>query len=109
MWVLDFRYRTTGSLNGSLGSSRECVGFDSDFVGYCAVGEDFHKLTAVDEAGLTELFDTDFFKALGSGELVESADVDGLVLNTVDVLEAETWGRRRWRGIWPPSKPILRE
>ena len=53
------------------------------------IGQNLNKSLAVDETCGYEFFDTDLLKLLCFGQGLERAEVDGLVLYAVDVLETK--------------------
>ena len=57
-------------------------------MGEGTVGKNLHQLLAVDVAGGAKLVKTDFLKLLLGSECLEHAQIDGLVFNAVDILEA---------------------
>ncbi len=54
-----------------------------------AISENLDKLVLVDETSLNQIFNTNLFKFLGLYEFLDYIQVDGLILDTVDVLETE--------------------
>ena len=81
---------TTCSLDGCYGRLREGVSLHGEFGFQFTIGQNLNKSLAVDETCGYEFFDTDLLKLLCFGQGLERAEVDGLVLYAVDVLETKT-------------------
>lgn len=86
---LDFVDRTTSRFDSLLGCCRESIRFHSDSTVDSAVSKNLYELAAADEACSTEFLDPDLIKILGSSQGVNNIQVDCLLFDTVDVLEAK--------------------
>ena len=85
--LLEFNCSAAGSLNGSLCGSREGMGLNVELALEFTDTENLDKSLVVDETSLNEFVDADGLEILLLSEGLKHDKIDGLVFDTVDILE----------------------
>ena len=85
--LLEFNCGTAGSLDGSLCGSREGMGLNVELALEFTDTENLDKSLVVDETSLNEFVDADGLEILLLSEGLKHDKIDGLVFDTVDILE----------------------
>ena len=85
--LLEFNCGTAGSLNGSLCGSREGMGLNVELALELTYTKNLDKGLVVDETSLNEFVDADGLEILLLSEGLKHDKIDGLVFDTVDILE----------------------
>ena len=85
--LLEFNCGTAGSLDGSLCGSREGMGLNVELALEFTDTENLDKSLVVDETSLNKFVDADGLEILLLSEGLKHDKIDGLVFDTVDILE----------------------
>ena len=85
--LLEFNCGTAGSLDGSLCGSREGMGLNVELALELTYTKNLDKGLVVDETSLNKFVDADGLEILLLSEGLKHDKIDGLVFDTVDILE----------------------
>ena len=85
--LLEFNCSAAGSLNGSLCGSREGMGLNVELALELTYTKNLDKGLVVDETSLNKFVDADGLEILLLSEGLKHDKIDGLVFDTVDILE----------------------
>ena len=85
--LLEFNCGTAGSLDGSLCGSREGMGLNVELALELTYTKNLDKGLVVDETSLNKFVDADGLEILLLSEGLKHNKIDGLVFDTVDILE----------------------
>ena len=85
--MLEFNCGTAGSLDGSLCGSREGMGLNVELALELTYTKNLDKGLVVDETSLNKFVDADGLEILLLSEGLKHDKIDGLVFDTVDILE----------------------
>ena len=85
--LLEFNCGTAGSLDGSLCGSREGMGLNVELALELTYTKNLDKGLVVDETSLNKFVDADGLEILLLSEGLKHDKLDGLVFDTVDILE----------------------